>query len=119
MIKLLRGQAEGIEREGVKLTLSVISTAQQARLMDLSGDNSINGQMKVTAYYLRNCIEPTKVGTVEKRVIEIGGEEYDTAVLIESADLSDKETIKVMLCIRKMCDELAFVNTEQVKKPKA
>ena len=109
MIKLLRGQSEEIEKDGVKLTLSVISTAQQARLMDLSADQSIDGQMKVVAYYLRNCIES----------IEIGGKEYDTAVLIESADLSDKETIKVMICIRKMCDELAFVNTAQVKKPKA
>ena len=109
MIKLLRGQTEEIESEGVKLSLKVISSGQQAKLMDLSGDQSVEGQLKVTTYYLRNCIES----------IEIGGKEYDTEVLIECADMSDEETVKTMLNIRKMCDGLAFVGVAQVKKPKA
>lgn len=109
MIKLLRGQTEEVEDDGVKLTISVITSAQQAKLMDLSGDQTIEGQMKVVAYYLRNCID----------FIEIDGQEYDTDTLIKSADLSDAETIKVMLKIRKMSDEVAFVSTAQVKKRKA
>ena len=108
MIKLLRGQTEEVENDGVKLSMKVISSAQQARLMDLSGDRSVEGDMKVVTYYLRNCIES----------IEIGGKEYDTNVLIECADLSDESTVKTMLNIRKMCDGLAFVGVEQVKKPK-
>ena len=109
MIKLLRGQTEEIENDGVKISMRVISSAQQARIMDLAGDASIEGDMKVVAYYLRNCIES----------IEIGDKKYDTDVLIECADLSDEDTVKTMLNIRKMCDGLTFVGTEQVKKPKA
>lgn len=105
-MKLLKGQTETIERDGIKLEVKVIDTATQAVISDLSMSSSIEGRIKMIGYMLRNVVES----------VSIGGVEYAPLDLATKADISDAETLGAMLNIGGMVISVAFPSGEEEKK---
>ncbi len=105
-MKLLKGQVETIERDGIKLEVRVIDTATQAIISDLSLNNSIEGRIRMVGYMLRNVIETiTHKGVV-----------YDPKYLASNADISDSDTLSSILNIGGMVISVAFPSSEEEKK---
>lgn len=105
-MKLLRGQAEAVESDTIKMSVGVVSMSMQAKIMDLSVDTTIEGNLKLVAYCLRNCVES----------IEIDGADYDPKALADGADISDNDTLKAMMEVGQLCVESIFVSGKDEKK---
>jgi hypothetical protein len=99
---------ERIERTDgeIKLTIKPVTTSQQARLIDLGGISGTTARIALTHYCLKNCIEK----------IAINNAEFDPSKLSDRADLSDHETLLVMIKIGQMVCDVAFPEAEDVKK---
>lgn len=110
-IRLLRGEATPCEAEyqGCKITFEakVISSAQQARLMDLASRAiTLAGTHAYAAEVLRTAVQ----GLV------IGGQEVDPVELAERADLSDPDTLGTIAAIVGAADKVLFAGGDEVKK---
>ena len=99
---------ERIEREDgeVKLTLKMITTGQQARVIDLGALGGVANRVALTQYCLKNLIE----------TISIGGEDIAPARLAEHADLSDLDTRLVMIKIGQVVCDAILPEADDVKK---
>lgn len=105
-MKLLKGQSETIERDGIKVEVKVIDTATQAVLSDLSIASSIEGRIRMIGYMLKNVIES----------VEIDGTKFDPKELAAKADISDADTLTAMLNIGGMVIQSAFPSSVEEKK---
>jgi hypothetical protein len=105
-MKLLKGQTERVEKDGIAVDVKVITTAMQARLSEMSIDSSMSGRVKMIGFILNNCVES----------VEVDGSTYDPRELAEKADISDKGTLEAMLKISAMVANVAFPTAEEAKK---
>ena len=111
MFRLLRDQVEHaeIEVDGIKVEfdVKVISTSEQARLMDLAGlPATIENRSKYWQQVLISCIDN----------LVIGGQSVDAVELATRGDLGHKQTIKIMREIASKAEDYIFVTEEEVKK---
>jgi len=112
MIKLLLGQEQRckIEAEGTQIEFSVpvITTAQQARLLDLAQDaaSGIEGMYRYMAEVLR----------IGVRDLRIGGQEVDASELAERADLSHRQTLAIVQAIVREAERHLFAGEELAGK---
>ena len=105
-MKLLKGQVDVVERDGIKIEVKVIDTATQAVLSDLSMSNSIEGRIRMIGYMLKNIIQS----------VEIEGAKFDPKELAAKADISDPDTLTAMLNIGGMVIKSAFPSQDEEKK---
>jgi len=105
-MRFLRGQSETLTDDEITVVIKVISTAQQARLSDLAGDTSISGRISMIGYILNNCIES----------LAIDGESIDPVTVATSADISDKDTLEMVMRIGALAVGGIFPTKEAVKK---
>ena len=113
-MKLLKGEVQTVEEDGIKLGLKVIDTVMQATITAMTFDVvdgkaravGLDGLIKRTGYILRNCIES----------VEIGGVSYTPSDLAVKADISDHDTLKAMINIGRMVYDAALPDSEELKK---
>jgi len=105
-MKLLNGQVETVTDGDISVSVSVISTAKQARLMDLALIKGAEGRICFVNYLLRECIDS----------ISISGEDFDPVELSEKADISDQETLKALLKIGEIAEGVVFPAPDTEKK---
>ena len=105
-MKLLLGQEEHIEDGGIVLDIAVVNTATQARMSDLSLDNTIEGRIKLVGYMLRNVIT----------AVTVDGVNYVPIELATKADISDPATLRTFMKIGAMVIKVSFPSAAQVKK---
>lgn len=92
-IKLLRDEVETVEDDGIKLTVKVITTSQQARVLDLNSRcYDAEGKCNLFAYILNNCIEAVK----------IDGTKYNPVELAEIYNVADDSTFNTFKQISDM-----------------
>jgi len=111
VIRLLKGEATPIETEAagtqIKYEVKVISTADQARLLDLAQRvNTIEGMHAYKAAVLRTCVQ----GLV------IGGQSVDAGDLADRADLSHQQTLEIVQRIVAEAERVLFPGEETVGK---
>lgn len=99
---------ERIEREDgeVKLTIKPVTTSQQARVIDMGALSGVSNRIALTNYCLKNIIEK----------ISVSGEDIDPIKLAEHADLSDKDTMAVMIKIGQVTCDIVLPDGDTVKK---
>jgi len=111
-IKLLLEQEQqvSIETEGtqIEFAVPVITTAQQARLLDLAqgAGASIEGMYRYMAEVLR----------IGVRDLRIGGQEVDAKELADRADLSHRQTLVIVQAIVREAEQHLFAGEEHAKK---
>lgn len=105
-MKLLKGQTETIEQDGVKIVTKVVDTATQAVISDLSMSETIEGRVRMIGYMLRNVIES----------VSINGTNYAPLDLATKADISDNDTFSALLNIGTMALGAIFPSGEDKKK---
>ena len=105
-MKLLKGQTEIVEDDGIKISVKVIDTATQAAITDMSAVPSIEGRIRMIGYMLRNIIES----------VEIKGEKYTPNDLATKADISDDDTLTTFLKIGNMVMGVVYPSSAEEKK---
>ena len=106
-MKLLSKVAPKIEEDGVSIQMPRVTKMMQANLIDLSlKADDIVSKIALIDYVCNNCIES----------ITIEGDKYDPAELAESADISDDETLMVLMKVASMVVGAAFLSEDDVKK---
>ena len=105
-MKFLKGQTEVVERDNIKLGLKVMDTTMQAEITEMSRGEKINDKIKMVGYMLTNCIS----------TVSIDGIEYNPEYLRRSADISDLDTLRIMMKISGMVIDAAYSSVEDVKK---
>jgi len=105
-MKLLNDERINLEDGEVKLTMRPVTTSQQARLGDLNLQSGIEARIDLAKYCLTTCIEK----------ISISGATYDPLQMAEKADLSDKDTMAMMVKLGQMVTIASFAIGEDLKK---
>ncbi len=111
MLKFLNGESERVELdyEGIKIEFDckVISTREQAHLMDLGAlPRTVENTQRYFAAALKTCVDNLRVGDVDVPVSD----------LADRADMSDKTTVAVIRAIVDACDERIYAGVEDQKK---
>ena len=106
IMKFLNDQRITREDGNVTLTIKPVTTSQQARLLELGSLAGTGARIELTRYCLKNCIEK----------ISIGGSSLDAQQVADGADLSDQDTLLVMIKIGGMVCAAAFPDGEETKK---
>lgn len=104
-MKLLKGQTETAEKDGVKVEVKVIDTATQAILSELSTRDSLEGRIKMIGWMLRNVID----------AVEIDGEKFNPKDIADRADISDKETMSSLMTIAALVIKVSFPSGDDEK----
>jgi len=105
-MKLLLGQEEVVEKNGIKLSVKVIDTTTQAKLSDLSIGSSIEARIKMIGFMLKNVITE----------VEIDGQKFEPMDIATKADISDPKTLQSIMEIGAMVIGVAFPSQDEVKK---
>jgi hydrogenase maturation factor HypE len=113
-MKLLRGEVETIEQDGIKLVVKVIDGVEHAKISQLNTVNDADDVIYRISYYIRNVLES----------IEIDGQVYsaDDLTYIKNGEIkckvdnSDEQTRKHFLNIGNMVNKVIFARDEDVKK---
>lgn len=105
-MKLLKGEKIEMTNGEVSLSMSPITTMQQARIVNLGSRQGIEVRMELSTWALKNCIDK----------ITVSGTGFDPRSLADNADLSSEETMAVMVKIGNMVCSAAFPTEEDVKK---
>jgi len=104
-IKLLRGQEETAERNGVKVTIKVVDMATQAAISDLSIKEGFENNVRLLGFMLRNVITD----------VEVDGDKYSPSDLL-SANIADAATLKSIMNILTLALNMIFPPMEEVEK---
>lgn len=92
-LKLLRDEVETVDEDGLKIGVKVISTSQQARVLDLySRAYDAEGKAALFAFILNHCLAS----------VSIDGTKYVPAELAETANIADDETFTTLKQISDM-----------------
>lgn len=105
-MKLLNDERIAREDGEIRLTLIPVTTSQQARLIELGALSGVASRIALTHWCLKNCIE----------TLSVNGEDIAPAQLAEHADLSDNDTLLVMLKIGSVVCAAAFPSQDDIKK---
>lgn len=105
-MKLLNDERINLEDGEVKLAMRPVTTSQQARLAELAVRVGITARIEQASYCLKSCIEK----------ISVAGVDYDPVKLADGADISDDDTLAVMLKLGRMVADSAFARDEDLKK---
>ncbi len=125
MMKMMMDSAEGGKKERLKsqivnlekslkdtesyeisFDLSVITTSQQAVITDLSMTESVEGRVKLTGYVLKNFVSN----------LVIDGTDYDPQMLCKMANISDPDTLSILLDIGKHALNAFAIGEDTEKK---
>lgn len=105
-MKLLKGQTELVEKDGIKLGVKVIDTVMQATIATMSVTGGLDGSIKLSGYILCNCLDS----------IEVDGVSYSQDDLTTKADISDTKTRQTLLAMNRMVIGVAFPTADDEKK---
>jgi len=105
-MKLLKGQSELVEKDGIRIDVKVMDTVMQATIASMSVVGGLDGAIKLSGYILRNCVDS----------ISIDGVDYDPNVLTTKADISDAKTRQTLLSMNRLVIGVAFPTADEEKK---
>lgn len=110
-LRLLKGEATPVKTQAagaeIEFEVQVITTAQQARLLDLAQRaDSVEGMHRYMAEVLRSCVQGLRVG----------GTAIDAAELAERADLSHRDTLAIVQAIVAEAERVIFAGAEHEGK---
>lgn len=105
-MKLLNDERINLEEGELKITMRPVTTSQQARLVDLASQSGISARVELAGYCLKSCIEKISVSDIS----------FEPAKLASSADISDHDTLAVMLKIGELVTNAAFAQEADLKK---
>ena len=92
-IKLLRGQSETVEKDGIKLVVKVVSTAEQARVLDRNSRSfDVQGRCALFSYLFSNCLES----------IIVEDDTYVPEDLANNYNIADDDTFETLEKIARM-----------------
>ena len=111
MFKLLKGEVEHVKVEfkgtEIAFDIKVITTAEQARLMDLGRTpRTVENIHRYWKAVLEICVDN----------LRIGNQAVDAADLAKRADLSHETTVELLRTIVETVEEKAFASEEEAKK---
>jgi len=111
VIRLLKGEATPVETEAegtaIRYEVKVITTAEQARLLDLARRaDTIEGMQAYMAAVLRIAVQD----------LTIGGHDVDAAELAERADLSHQPTLAIIKRIVAEAERALFPGEDTLGK---
>jgi hypothetical protein len=99
---------ERIERQDgeIRLTIKPVTTSLQVRVIDMAAMAGMANRIALSHFCLKNIIEK----------ISVNGEDMDPARLAEHADLSDHDTLMVMIKIGQVVCDAALPAAADIKK---
>lgn len=105
-MKLLKDERIELNDGEVSIVMVPITTSQQSRLIELGAKKGFSPRIELTQWCLKNCVEK----------ITVSGAEFKPRQLAEFADLSNHDTMAVMIKVGYMICNAAFPSGDDIKK---
>lgn len=105
-MKLLKGQTEIVKSEHFEVEVDVITTAMQATLAAMSREQGIDARQRQISYALKNCV----------KTLTVDGVPVNPADVADKSDISDTETLDLLLKLGQAVIGVAFPTAEELKK---